>query len=372
VVSLNKIKKLRKEVSGIDESILSLIAQRLELSEKIGREKAKCHMNLIDRAREQEVMDAVEKKALELGLEEEAVRALFSDIIHLSRNRQVKHLPKEISRAKLLVAFQGEAGAYSELAVKRVLPNAEACPKAQFEDVFDSLESGEVDCALVPVENSTEGSVSQVYDLLLQRDVAAVAEVFMRIEHMLISNQDAGRIKDVYSHPQALAQCRGYIMKHRLNPLPFHDTAAAVRMLKEKKLKDAAAIASENSAMMHGMRILARGIEDNKNNRTRFLLVVRKGEESIVKLPKSKKRKTSLIFGLPHVPGSLHSVLGEIAKERINLTKIESRPTKKTPWEYIFHVDFEGDVNDAKVKKLLERIRKRTTFMKVVGCYPGV
>ncbi|NYZ79028.1 prephenate dehydratase [Candidatus Micrarchaeota archaeon] len=371
---MNRIKELRRGINKIDGSIVLLLAKRLALSEKIAREKTRCRIGLIDKIREQEVIVAAEKKALELGLERDAVIGIFSDIIHLSRERQMKHLPlKALSRAKLQVAFQGEPGAYSESAIKKILPNAGACPKTQFEDVFDSLESDDADCALVPVENCTEGSVNQVYDLLLQRNVSAIAEVFMRIEHMLIANPEAERMEGIYSHPQALAQCHGFITRNKLTPRPFHDTAAAVKMLKEKRVMDAAAIASESAAAMHGMKIVARSIEDNKNNYTRFLLVARKGDETAIAklLPKSKKYKISLIFGLPHAPGSLHSVLGEIAKEGINLTKIESRPTKKTPWEYTFHVDFEADIKDAKVKRLLERVRRRTTFMKVVGCYPS-
>ncbi len=366
------MKKLRNEISDIDREIIELISKRLALAEKIAKEKEKQGIGLIDATRELEVLSSVGKKASELGLDEEVLKKVFVDVINLSRNKQIRQLSRtRPSDAKLKIAFQGEPGAYSELAIRKNFPKAEARPCNQFNDVFDTLENNSADCALVPVENSTEGSVNQVYDLLLERETAAIAEVFLRVEHMLIANHKAEKIANVYSHPQALDQCRGYLLRNKLKPISFYDTAGAVKMLREKGILDSAAIASETAAGTYGMKILERGIEDNTNNFTRFLLIARKDNaDRISKLINAGgKYKTSMIFGLPHVPGSLYDVLGEIAKNRINLTKIESRPTKRTPWEYTFYVDFEGSVNDDKVKSMLENLKGKTTFMKIIGSY---
>ncbi|MBN1170534.1 prephenate dehydratase [Candidatus Micrarchaeota archaeon] len=275
--------------------------------------------------------------------------------------------------ARIRAAFPGEHGAYSELALKKAIKRAEtvACP--HFADTFAAVAKGRVDCGLVPVENSTEGSVNQVYDLLLQHEVIALAEVFVNIHHMLIANPGTTieDVKRVYSHPQALAQCREYLASRGLEAVQSYNTAGAVKTLKEKKLLDSAAIASEEAAEIYGMKILARKIEDKTDNCTRFLIIAKQEMEGRIRemLGRNGKYKTSLVFGLPHAPGALHTVLAEFAKSGANLTRIDSRPTKEKPWEYVFHVDFEGSTSDPAIGKMLERVQEKTAFLKVVGCY---
>lgn len=270
------------------------------------------------------------------------------------------------------VAFQGERGAYSEMAALQYFPGATLVPKKSFSDAFSAVEEKKVGFAVIPVENSIEGSVGEVYDLLAETRLAAVGEVYQRVRHCLIVNKGV-RMEDVkvaYSHPQALGQCRAYLQKKKVQAMPAYDTAGSVKMVKEQRLRDAAAIASRRAAELYGMEILEEGIEDRKNNYTRFLVM-----SPATKKPAksngggSNYYKTSIIFSVKHVPGALFGILGEFAIGRLNLTKIESRPTKETPWEYNFYVDFEGHAADAAAKKALAAINGRTSYLKVLGSY---
>jgi prephenate dehydratase len=263
------------------------------------------------------------------------------------------------------VAFQGEPGAYSEMAAFHYFPTATLLPAKSFQNVFESLESGKVDYIVVPIENSIEGSVNETYDLLLVTNMAVCGEIYQKIRHCLIVNPgaDDSKIKSVYSHPQALAQCRAYLQKKNLEPIATYDTAGAVKMIQQTGMVEAAAIASKRAADLYGMRICEEGIEDKKNNYTRFLVL------SKVQSKPTGNDGTSIIFSVSHIPGALFSILEEFARKRINLTKIESRPTKEVPWEYNFYVDFEGHSSEKEIKDLIRTIRKKTTFVKLLGSY---
>lgn len=265
------------------------------------------------------------------------------------------------------VAFQGEKGAYSELAVIQFFPNSTPIPARSFQEVIETLLSGLSDYAVVPIENSIEGSVNEVYDLLLQSDLFVIGETYQRIHHCLIAikGTDRGSLKEVYSHPQALAQCRHYLNEKKLDPVPVYDTAGAVKMIKLGQNKSAAAIGSKRAAEIYGMEILDVGIEDSKNNFTRFYILSRDPTDT----KPSGNDGTSIIFSVKHAPGSLVNILSEFARREINLTKIESRPTKKTPWEYNFFTDFEGHVLDARIRDVLRVIEPKTAFVKILGSY---
>jgi prephenate dehydratase len=262
-----------------------------------------------------------------------------------------------------IVAYQGEHGAYSEIAAGRFFPEAKLIPMKLFQDIFDALQINSIDCAVVPIENSIEGSVNEIYDLLLDTEKKIAGEIFLKINHCLITLPNNRTITRVLSHPQALAQCRNYIKKRNLDSIPAYDTAGSVRLIKEKKILDAAAIASKNAAEFYDMKILDQNIEDRKNNFTRFLVL------SDEKTSPTKNDRTSMIFGLKHTPGSLFSVIQEFNNSKINLTKIESRPTKEKPWEYNFYVDLEGHIEVDNVKKTLNKIEKKCTFLKILGSY---
>lgn len=270
------------------------------------------------------------------------------------------------------IGFQGEQGSYSEIAALRFFSNFKSnlIPFRSFQDLFDNVENSFIDAAIVPIENSIEGSVNETYDLLVEKNLFVTGEIYQRIRHCLIVNEQQNHQqqqykepKIVFSHPQALAQCRNYIRKKSLEPIPSYDTAGSVKYIKEHAILDASAIASKRAAEIYGMRIIEEGIEDKKNNFTRFLIISRtlNNQDNV--------DKTSIIFSISHTPGSLVSILKEFATENINLTKIESRPTKDIPWEYYFFVDFEGNINKVKIKTALSNIKKQALFFKTLGSY---
>ena len=265
----------------------------------------------------------------------------------------------------LRVAFQGERGAYSEAAAAYFFKDKiETFPHPTFYDVLESTEKGKADYAILPVENSLEGSVGESYDLLLSTNLNVVGEMYHRIRHCLIGFQGLEKIDTVYSHPQALGQCRKFIQDHKLKAVPAYDTAGSVKILLELKSNNIACIASKKASEIYKVPVIKEGIEDNVNNYTRFLFLAKKRQE------KTTKDKTSIIFSIKHIPGALYTILEKFNASKINLTKIESRPTKNTLWEYNFYVDFEGHESDPPVQDVLEKIKQNTLFLKVLGSYP--
>jgi chorismate mutase/prephenate dehydratase len=244
----------------------------------------------------------------------------------------------------------------------------EPVPCKDFRDVFESVKSGVVPHGVVPIENSIEGSVNQNYDLFLTYDLKVCGEVAVKLAHVLIGNPQTKleEVESVYSHPQALGQCRSYLEKHKWEIIPAYDTAGSVKIIKERKLFNAAAIASEKAAELYDMKILARDIADNLTNYTRFLVLSHEDAAP------TGDDKTSIIFQTKHVPGALYHALGEFASRNINLTRIESRPTKTTAWQYNFYLDFEGHRNEKRCTEALQALEKYATFVKILGSYPRV
>lgn len=274
---------------------------------------------------------------------------------------------KTIKESKIKVAFQGEHGAYSEEAAFKCFGNSvETVPSKTLRDVFSALKKNKVDFAIVPVENSLEGTVGAAYDLFLKYNLKPEGEVFQRIKHCLISfpHETLKSIKKVYSHPQALGQCNEFLGKLGYEAIPVYDTAGSVKMIKEKKLKNSAGIASERAAKLYRMRIIKKGIETNRHNYTRFLILSKK------KTRPTGNDKTSIIFSIRHIPGALYEALKPFAIRKINLTKIESRPIMGKPWEYNFILEFGGHREDKKIKDTLKDLERVTTFLKVIGSYP--
>jgi prephenate dehydratase len=264
------------------------------------------------------------------------------------------------------VAFQGEPGAYSEQAVFNYFGEVETLPCESFDAMFDSVVSGESDAALAPIENSLAGSIHQNYDLLLRHDLHIVGEYFLRVQHCLIANPGVKMedVKKAISHPQALGQCAGYLRSHGIKAEQVYDTAGSVKMLKESGAMDVAAIASRRAAEIYGMQILQEGIEDNPENYTRFLVIQR---ELIIPAGESK---TSIVFTLKNVPGSLFKAMSVFALRDIDLTKIESRPLQGKPWEYLFYIDFIGSIHDETSKRALDHLEEYALMLRVLGSYP--
>lgn len=272
-----------------------------------------------------------------------------------------------MSKNKTKVAFQGEIGAYSEEAAFRFFGNyIETLPRRNLVDVFKAVEKNKVNFGIVPVENSLEGSIGETYDLLLDSKLKIFGETKLKISHCLIAHPGTKLrfVKKVYSHPQALGQCRKFLEKLHWEIIPTYDSAGSVKMIKEKELKDSAAIASQRAAKVYNMQILKKRIEINHQNFTRFFIISKREREP------TGRDKTSIVFSTKHRPGALYKALGIFAVGDINLTKLESRPLIGKPWEYKFFLDFEGHQDEQKVKQALKALKKSTTFLKIIGSYP--
>jgi prephenate dehydratase len=265
------------------------------------------------------------------------------------------------------VAIQGEPGSFSHEAARRMLPGCAIVPCARSAEVFDRLEAGKVPIAVIPIENSLAGSVTEHLDLLLTRDVFIQRDFHLRIVHNLIAARGVKRldVRRAFSHPVALDQCRDFFRKNPgIQAMPFYDTAGSVKHIIESGMRDSAGIASRHAASVYKGRILAQGIEDDKRNFTRFFLL--RGKRRV--LPGANK--TSIAFGLKNIPGALHKALRVFAERDISLSKIESRPIRGRPWEYVFYADFlRGD--DKLARGALLQLEAVADMVKVLGVYPA-
>ena len=265
------------------------------------------------------------------------------------------------------VAYQGEPGAYTEQAVINYFKTAVTVPCPTFDEVFAKVESGEVDRGMVPIENSLAGSIHQNYDNLLRHNLYINGEYYLRVMHCLIAKPGVKKdeIRQVISHPQALGQCAGYLRNLGVQVKPEYDTAGSVKMLQEIQDRSTAAIASRRAAEIYGMNVLEEGIEDNQENFTRFL------EISKNKSHVQAGAKTTIVFTLKHVPGSLFKALSVFALRDIDLAKIESRPLPGTPWNYLFYIDLLGSEEDVVVQKAMGHLAEYAPMMRVFGSYPN-
>lgn len=270
--------------------------------------------------------------------------------------------------AKIKVAFQGERGAFSELAAQNFFKaQFTALPCETFEAIYDAVESGHAQRGVIPIENSLVGSIHRNYDLLLERKLHVIGETQVRIVHCLLANRNVpiSQISRAISHPVALDQCRQFFKQHkRISPETFYDTAGAAKHVAETAPIGTAAIAGPFAAQLYGLRILKRSIEDEKSNYTRFLLVAKKPQ-----LFKGKA-KTSIVFSTKNQPGILYKALSVFALRDIDLTKIESRPVRHRVWQYHFYIDFIGNTRDEHVRCALDHLGEIAHFVRILGCYP--
>ncbi len=266
-----------------------------------------------------------------------------------------------------IVAFQGEHGAYSEEAARRHFgAAADTLPCRTFLGIIEALQGGRAQYGMLPVENSLAGTVIPAYDLLIDYDLHIQAEFILRVEHCLMAppGTTTAGVRRARSHHQALMQCEQTLRRMGIEPVEYYDTAGAARDLAADPQPNTAAIASALAAETYGLDILARNLEDQDFNFTRFFVL---GSEAP---PRQANSKTSIILTTRHVPGALHAALGELARRDINMTKIESRPRRNRPWHYLFYVDFEGHEDDEPVREALLGILKHASFLKVLGSYP--
>ncbi len=345
------LNQLRKLIDDTDRRLLRLLDDRMQLAVRTGRLKTVVG----DPGREEEVIRNVRARGFGL-LGGAFLESVYRVILDESRALQEAR-PR-------LAAFQGERGAWSELAVRRLDPTLVAMPCREFRDVFATVADGAMDVGVVPVENSIEGAVGEVNDLLVETDLRIVAEVRVPIHHCLLvlPDTDYRELKVVYSHPQALGQCAAFLARHRLEPRPFYDTAGAARWLANERPQSAGVIASGLAAELFGLDIVKEGIEDHAANTTRFLALARAAQGRT-------GGKCSIVFVTPHRAGALLDVLQAFADEKLNLTRIESRPVRSDPGAFAFLLDFLGAEDDEHVGRALARLPDLTLTCKVLGFY---
>jgi len=346
---------LRKKIDQIDEKVVALLNDRAILAQRIGDAKNSTHREIYVPGREKEILQRVSQ--LSRGpISSAAIRAIFQEIISASRSLE----------APLKIAYFGAEASYTHLAAKdKFGSSAELLPTASIRDVFQEVAQARASFGIVPIENSTEGVVAHTLDLLVESDLKIYGEAYLEIHHNLLAR--SGRLEDIktiVSHPQALAQCRRWIVSHFSNAKIEEVASTAHAAMMAATDNSVGAISSSLAKDVYKLQIIAANIEDHSNNITRFLIVGNK--ES----PRSGDDKTSLVFSVKDEPGILHRMLQPFARSRINLTKIESRPIKDKPWEYMFFLDFKGHSQERRVRKAIRELEKNCIFLKVLGSYP--
>ncbi|HMK61878.1 MAG TPA: prephenate dehydratase [Dissulfurispiraceae bacterium] len=346
---------LRGEIDRIDTSLLELLNKRASVAVEIAGVKRKANQKFHVPEREAAIIKRL--ITMNKGLfPNDALKAIFREIISASLALE----------EPLRVAYFGPEGTFTHLAsIRHFGSSAKYIPVESIKAVFDAVEYGEADYGLVPIENSSEGVVSHTLDMFMDYDLKITAEVLLEVSHNLLSKSgEKGKVRKIYSHPQALAQCRGWL-ETNMSGIPV---LAAVSTAKAAEIvvndDEAAAIASELAAKLYDLKFIRRHIEDKRNNFTRFLVIAKESPG------KSGSDKTSIMFSLKNRPGALYDVLYPFKEARINLSKIESRPSKRRAWEYIFFVDMEGHIDDEKVRKTIESVKGHCLYLTHLGSYP--
>lgn len=377
---MTELEKLRERIDDIDQALLNLFAQRMEVTQKVGEYKLAHSMAVLDEEREKEVLAG--KTALAPEALKGDVTALFETVMALSRRQQRRlvkvngpsyeaYLAQKAQAAHSpaadpKVVYQGEPGAYAEEAAVSYLGEAVSRRNLPtWEDVFAALQSGEADYGVVPIENSSTGSINQVYDLLAHFGAFIVGEVTLQVNHCLMARPGVGPedIQAVYSHEQGLRQCAPYLKAHPAwNQIPLGNTAAAAKYVSESGAP-CAAIASERCARLYGLNVLARGIAQAEENATRFVVVAPHME-----LDQSRD-KISALFTLPHKAGTLHQIMAVFAAQGLNMMKLESRPIPGRAWEYLFFVDFSGSLLALEMDLVLQELTECASSFRILGNY---
>ena len=358
---MDEIEKQRKIIDEAHAEIVAAIAKRTQAARIIGKIKKISGKPIRDKKREESVLSAVESDAMNLGIDPTAVKSIFQKIIDESVSMQ------ERTAGTLFVSFQGELGAYSEQAVQDTFPGCVSMPCETVEDAIKAVKHGIADRAVLPVENSLEGPVVGLHDLLPDCELVATGEIFLPIRHCLMAlpGTKLEDVSEVISHPQALGQCKGNLagLVPQAKSVPFYDTAGAAKEISRKRLQGIAAIASARAAEIYGLEILKIGLQDDDSNTTRFLAFSKEPDGKVAE-------KTSVVFSVQHRPGALASCLEPFASLGINITRIESRPSRKTPWEYLFYLDFEQGEGSPLGKEVVRRLKDNARWIKVIGSYP--
>ena len=373
------LQECRKEIDVIDKEIMSLFEKRMKVCEDVAKYKIHTGKKVLDPKREKDKLKVLEEQAHgefnTLGVQE-----LFQQIMAISRKRQYQLLTSNGIEEKrdyemvdalplkdVNVVFQGVEGAYSYAAMRAYFPDdINSYHVKTFRDAMEEVASGKADYAVLPIENSTEGIVTDIYDLLTEYQLYIVGEQGVKVEHVLLGlpGVGLGEIERVYSHPQALAQCKRYLEQHpSWKTVKTENTAGAAKKIHEEQRREQSAIASRAAGELYGLSVLAENICYNEKNVTRFIVV------SAKPVYEKTAAKVSVCFELPHTSGTLYNMLSHFIYNGLNMTKIESRPIAGKTWEYRFFVDFEGNLEQPAVKNALRGLEAEANRMRVLGNY---
>jgi chorismate mutase/prephenate dehydratase len=371
--------ELRGEIDRIDREIVRLFEQRMAVTDEVGRYKIENGKKVFDREREREKIETV-KSLVEGDFNRHAVEELFEQIMSMSRKKQYAMLAEkgaggrlpfigvdELELENIRVVFQGVEGAYSHAAMCRFFgEDVNSFHVRSFRDAMEAIAEGAADYAVLPLENSTAGIVTDIFDLLVDFENYIVAEQIIPVEHVLMAAKCSSpeQIRKVYSHPQALAQGGSLFARHRnWEAVAYGNTALAAKKIATDQAADEAAIGSAFAAGLFGLQVLQEHVNDQEANSTRFMIVTNQ------RIFRKDAGKITICFELPHSSGTLYHILSHFIFNNVNMTHIESRPLPGRNWEYRFFIDFEGNLNDASVKNALRGIREEAISMKILGNY---
>ncbi len=348
------ILNLRKKIDFIDAKIIALLNNRADLSLAIGKEKTKTSKGIYAPSREKEVLDRI-KKLSKGPLIPSAIDAIYREVMSSSLS-----LEKELK-----IGYLGPEASFTHLAARKKFGSQiKYVPCSNIPEVFQRVEKGDCDYGVVPIENSIEGAVTHTLDPLVDSDLKICAQVLLEIRHNLLSKGNLKTIKVVYSNPQVFGQCRNWL-RNNLSKAELVETSSTTRAAQiASKKKSAACIASALAAQTYNLKVVKKGIEDFSHNITRFLVI------SSTDVPQTGKDRTSVLFSTKDKVGALHEMLMPFSRNKINLTKIESRPSKKRAWDYYFFVDLEGHQLDKNVQRALNQLEKKCKYLKILGSYP--
>jgi len=353
---MSDLNDLRKKIDEIDLRILELLNKRAKIAIDIGKAKQNRNLGIHSPEREREVLQRLMGKNPG-PFPNNVLRLLYEEILSASLSLQ----------QPLKVAYLGPSATFTHLAASRKFgSSAEYLPESTIREVFEAVTRGKAQYGVVPVENSNEGVVNYTLDMFIDSDLQIAFEIMLQISHNLLSKSGKREdIRKIYSHPQARAQCREWLDRNFPGVPIFEELSTAAAAKRVSKDTAAAAVASELAASVYDLLFVEKGIEDYKNNFTRFLIIAKES------LPRTGRDKTSVILSIKDKAGALYSILKPFAKHKINLTKIESRPSKRRAWEYIFFIDMEGHIEDKGVKKAIRDLTEECLFLKVLGSYPS-
>ena len=354
-IGWDELKEKRNEIDSIDDQIVELLSRRQDIAKSIGKVKENLGVQVIDLSREKEIIKRLTSKGFH-NLGSDSINRIYSEIFFTARAAQ----------QKTFVSYLGPEASFSHQAARRFYGHKAIFQSSYtIEDVFKSVENDDSQFGVVPIENSCEGSVGNTLDLFFKYDLKICAEVFLRIRHNLLSKSDnINKITKLYSHAMAFGQCSSWIKTHMpsVPVVEVESTAIAAKIAAE--ITDAAAVGSLEAGFINGLNRIAKNVEDNPCNTTRFIVIGKTQAEP------TERDKTSLIFLLSHKPGALYSSLKPFSERDINVLKIESRPAGTRKWEYLFFLDIEGHEDDINVKMAIKEMEDYTVFLKRLGSYP--